>query len=149
MYRGGISSYIRVVRVLLLSVIRTVEMIMWTNGLLDSSTKVPKNQRKTVNSLMKYASMTWNKDQRQAVFVWRMGWRFGWNRLHNHAILPFLLFSHSLQLLMKARSCFDQQGEVRQGWRYRCGPEGDCDCPSACLVYLILFYKGGVFFSGS
>lgn len=39
-------------------VIRTVEMIMGANGLLDSSTKVPKNQRKPINSLMKYASMT-------------------------------------------------------------------------------------------
>lgn len=42
----------------MLSLIKTVEMIMGTNVLLDSSTEVPKNQSKTVNSLMKYASMT-------------------------------------------------------------------------------------------
>lgn len=40
------------------SVIRTVEMVMGANGSLDSCWNLPKNQRKTVNSLMKYASMT-------------------------------------------------------------------------------------------
>lgn len=49
---------VRAVRDFLLSLIKTAEKIMGTNGLLDSSTKVPKNQSKTVNSLMKNASMT-------------------------------------------------------------------------------------------
>lgn len=88
---GGPSHYlpyIRVVRVFLLSVISTVEMIMGANGLLDSSTKVPKNQRKTVNSLMQWQ---WNKDQRQAVFVWRMAWTGGRIEI-GYVIMPYCHF---------------------------------------------------------
>lgn len=129
----------RVVRLFLLSVIITGEMIMGANGLLDGSTKVPKNQRKTVNLLMKYASMTkWNKDQRQAVFVWRRGWRAGWNRLHNHAILPFFFLLTPAVDVGTKQLWSDTGGASRLTlqmwtWRRRRLP--------ACLVYLFLFFS--------
>lgn len=63
----------------MLSLIRTVETVMGANGLLDSSIEPPENHRKTLDSLMKHASVTVRRSPEAA------GVCLGWSWLRGHS----------------------------------------------------------------
>lgn len=97
-----------------MSVIRAVEMIMGANGLLDGSTKVPKNQRK---SEFPYEICINDSEIKTKGKLCLFGeWGAGLVEI-GCITTPYCysLFLYSHQLLMKVRGSFDQQEEVHEG----------------------------------